>query len=309
MTRGMSSCAATSAIARWSRRCWRQHRPRAIVNFAAETHVDRSIHGPAAFIETNVVGTFGLLEATRAWWATLPAAERAAFRFLHVSTDEVYGSLSAARSGVQRDHAVCAEQSVLGVEGRVRSPGARLSPHLRPADADHQLLEQLRAVSISGKADPADDRQCAGGQAAAGLRRRPATCATGCTSAIIARRSARSWRAAGRARPTTSAAMRRCSNLDVVRTLCALLAEAQPGSRLRGADHVRQGSARATTAATRSMPPRSRANWAGRPCETFADRPAPHRAAGISTTRSGCDSVTQQGLPEVDQRCNYADAA
>ena len=72
-----------------------RHRPRAIVNFAAETHVDRSIHGPAAFIDTNVVGTFGLLEATRTWWSALPASEREAFRFVHVSTDEVYGSLSA----------------------------------------------------------------------------------------------------------------------------------------------------------------------------------------------------------------------
>jgi dTDP-glucose 4,6-dehydratase len=70
-----------------------EHRPRAIVNFAAESHVDRSIHGPAAFVETNVVGTFMLLEATRAFWSTLPAAERSAFRFLHVSTDEVFGSL------------------------------------------------------------------------------------------------------------------------------------------------------------------------------------------------------------------------
>jgi dTDP-glucose 4,6-dehydratase len=73
-----------------------QHRPRAIVNFAAESHVDRSIHGPAAFIETNVVGTFTLLEATREHWSALSAAERAAFRFLHVSTDEVYGSLGPA---------------------------------------------------------------------------------------------------------------------------------------------------------------------------------------------------------------------
>src|SRR6476661_1678768 len=70
-----------------------EHRPRAIVNFAAETHVDRSIHGPAAFIDTNVVGTFSLLECVRGWWAALPARERDAFRFLHVSTDEVYGSL------------------------------------------------------------------------------------------------------------------------------------------------------------------------------------------------------------------------
>jgi dTDP-glucose 4,6-dehydratase len=73
-----------------------QHRPRAIVNFAAESHVDRSIHGPAAFIETNVVGTFTLLEATREHWSALSVAERAAFRFLHVSTDEVYGSLGPA---------------------------------------------------------------------------------------------------------------------------------------------------------------------------------------------------------------------
>src|SRR6185312_17268710 len=70
-----------------------EHRPRAIVHFAAESHVDRSIHGPAAFVETNVVGTFELLEAVRAHWQRLEAANRAGFRFLHVSTDEVYGSL------------------------------------------------------------------------------------------------------------------------------------------------------------------------------------------------------------------------
>jgi dTDP-glucose 4,6-dehydratase len=72
------------------------HRPRAIVNFAAESHVDRSIHGPAAFIGTNVVGTFTLLDAAKAYWSSLPEPERAAFRFLHVSTDEVYGSLGPA---------------------------------------------------------------------------------------------------------------------------------------------------------------------------------------------------------------------
>jgi len=70
-----------------------EHRPRAVVNFAAESHVDRSIDGPAAFVETNVVGTFRLLEASRQYWATLAEPERDQFRFLHVSTDEVYGSL------------------------------------------------------------------------------------------------------------------------------------------------------------------------------------------------------------------------
>jgi dTDP-glucose 4,6-dehydratase len=70
-----------------------EHRPRAIVHFAAESHVDRSIHGPADFVHTNVLGTFSLLEEARAYWAWLPEAERVPFRFLHVSTDEVYGSL------------------------------------------------------------------------------------------------------------------------------------------------------------------------------------------------------------------------
>jgi dTDP-glucose 4,6-dehydratase len=72
----------------------RDHRPRAVVNFAAESHVDRSIHGPGDFIQTNVMGTFQLLEAVRGHWQALPADEQAAFRFLHVSTDEVYGTLS-----------------------------------------------------------------------------------------------------------------------------------------------------------------------------------------------------------------------
>jgi dTDP-glucose 4,6-dehydratase len=71
-----------------------EHRPRAIVHFAAESHVDRSIHGPEDFVQTNVVGTFRLLEAARAHWSGLQGTEREAFRFLHVSTDEVYGSLS-----------------------------------------------------------------------------------------------------------------------------------------------------------------------------------------------------------------------
>ena len=72
-----------------------KYQPRAIVNFAAESHVDRSIHGPADFVQTNVLGTFNLLESARAYWSQLPAEQKADFRFLHVSTDEVYGSLKA----------------------------------------------------------------------------------------------------------------------------------------------------------------------------------------------------------------------
>ena len=70
-----------------------EHQPRAVVNFAAESHVDRSIHGPEDFIQTNVVGTFHLLEAVRAHWGSLQGDAKEAFRFLHVSTDEVYGTL------------------------------------------------------------------------------------------------------------------------------------------------------------------------------------------------------------------------
>lgn len=81
-----------------------QHRPRAVLNFAAESHVDRSIHGPADFIQTNIVGTFNLLECVREHWSALPEPERAAFRFLHVSTDEVYGSLGPGDPAFAETH-------------------------------------------------------------------------------------------------------------------------------------------------------------------------------------------------------------
>lgn len=82
----------------------REHQPRAVLNFAAESHVDRSIHGPADFIQTNVVGTFNLLESTRAYWNGLPGPEKEAFRFLHVSTDEVYGSLEPTAPAFTEHH-------------------------------------------------------------------------------------------------------------------------------------------------------------------------------------------------------------
>ncbi|MEJ7928449.1 dTDP-glucose 4,6-dehydratase [Ramlibacter sp. AN1015] len=81
-----------------------QHRPRAIVNFAAESHVDRSIHGPSEFIDTNVVGTFRLLEAVRGWLGQGAAAQQASFRFVHVSTDEVYGSLQPGEPAFTETH-------------------------------------------------------------------------------------------------------------------------------------------------------------------------------------------------------------
>ena len=81
------------------------YKPRAILNFAAESHVDRSIDGPEAFVQTNVVGTFALLEAVRHHWVKLPASEKSAFRFLHVSTDEVYGSLTRDAAPFTETHA------------------------------------------------------------------------------------------------------------------------------------------------------------------------------------------------------------
>ena len=81
-----------------------QHQPRAVVNFAAESHVDRSIHGPEDFIQTNVVGTTRLLQSVRSYWQSLADAERAAFRFLHVSTDEVYGSLGPGEAAFTETH-------------------------------------------------------------------------------------------------------------------------------------------------------------------------------------------------------------
>ena len=82
----------------------KEHQPRAIVNFAAESHVDRSIHGPADFINTNIVGTFNLLECAREYWNGLQAAQKTNFRFHHVSTDEVYGSLLPTAPAFNETH-------------------------------------------------------------------------------------------------------------------------------------------------------------------------------------------------------------
>jgi dTDP-glucose 4,6-dehydratase len=81
-----------------------EHRPRAVLHFAAESHVDRSIHGPGEFMRTNVMGTFTLLEAARGYWSGLADADKAAFRFHHVSTDEVYGSLAPGEPAFTETH-------------------------------------------------------------------------------------------------------------------------------------------------------------------------------------------------------------
>jgi len=101
-----------------------ENKPASVVNFAAESHVDRSIDDPSPFIETNIVGAFTLLEVSRGYLAKSDENARRDFRFLHVSTDEVYGSLP--RTGVFRDDTLLAKLSLRGVEGFGGSPGSRL---------------------------------------------------------------------------------------------------------------------------------------------------------------------------------------
>ena len=163
-----------------------------------------------------------------------------AFRFLHVSTDEVYGSLGPDDPPFSRNDAVRAEQPVFRVEGGVGSPRARLSPHVRPADAHDELLEQLRPAAVSGEAHSADDRQRARAASRCPSTATAATCATGSTSAIIAARFAR---CSTRGRPGETYNVggdAEMANIDVVHTLCRPRRRAQPGSDLPAARHVRR---------------------------------------------------------------------
>ncbi|HEX6138000.1 MAG TPA: dTDP-glucose 4,6-dehydratase [Casimicrobiaceae bacterium] len=144
-----------------------RHHPRAVVNFAAETHVDRSIRGPAAFIGTNVAGTFALLECVRGWWTGLPGAERAAFRFLHVSTDEVYGSLGPddpafsettafapnspyAASKASSDHLVRAWHHTYGLPTLTTNCSNNYGPRQFP----EKLIPLMIVNALAGKALP-----------------------------------------------------------------------------------------------------------------------------------------------------------
>ncbi len=149
-----------------------EFRPDTIVHFAAESHVDRSIDGPAAFIETNVLGTFNLLDCARRYWSELPGDGKEDFRFLHVSTDEVYGSLgptgafteqtpyapnspySASKAG--SDHLVRAYYHTYGLPALITNCSNNYGPY--------QFPEKLIPLMIAERA---------GRQAAAGLRRRP----------------------------------------------------------------------------------------------------------------------------------------
>ncbi|MBP7204768.1 MAG: dTDP-glucose 4,6-dehydratase [Propionivibrio sp.] len=144
-----------------------EHRPRAVVNFAAESHVDRSIHGPGEFIQTNIVGTFHLLEAIRAYWGGLPDERKTAFRLLHVSTDEVYGSLSKddpaftethryepnspySASKAASDHLVRAYHHTYGLPVLTTNCSNNYGPYHFP----EKLIPLLIVNSLAGKSLP-----------------------------------------------------------------------------------------------------------------------------------------------------------
>jgi len=207
-----------------------EHRPRAIVNFAAETHVDRSIHGPAAFIQTNVVGTFALLEAARAHWSALPAAERSAFRFLHVSTDEVFGSLAPdaspfteatpyapnspySASKAAADHLVRAYHHTYGLPILTTNCSNNYGPRQFP----EKLIPLMIVNALAGKSLPVygDGKNIRDwlyvGDHCAAIRTVLANGRPGETYAI-----------GGNAE---------MSNLDVVHTICRTLGELVPGRR------------------------------------------------------------------------------
>ena len=206
-----------------------RHRPRAIVNFAAESHVDRSIHGPAAFIATNVVGTFTLLDAARAHWSALPAPERAAFRFLHVSTDEVYGSLAAdapaftettayapnspySASKAASDHLVRAYHHTYGLPTLT----SNCSNNYGPLQFPEKLIPLMIVNALAGQPLPVygDGQNVRDwlyvGDHCSALR-----------ALLDGGRPGETYNVGGNAE---------MNNIDVVRTLCRIVAELAPGS-------------------------------------------------------------------------------
>jgi dTDP-glucose 4,6-dehydratase len=210
------------------------HRPRAVVNFAAETHVDRSIHGPAAFVDTNVVATFALIDTVKDWWLALPAGERTAFRFLHVSTDEVYGSLAADAPGFSEttpyapnspysaskaasDHLVRAYHHTFGLPTLTTNCSNNYGPRQFP----EKLIPLMIVNAMAGKPLPVYGD---------GLNVRDWLYVGDHCAAV------RAVLAGGRPGETYNVGSNaEMTNIDVVRAVCAYVAEFRPGS-----DYARQ---------------------------------------------------------------------
>jgi len=212
----------------------KKHQPRAIVHFAAESHVDRSIHGPGEFVHTNVVGTFSLLEETRAWWSTLAEADKSRFRFLHVSTDEVYGSLGSddpafsettayapnspyAASKAGSDHLVRAYHHTYGLP----TVTTNCSNNYGPLQFPEKLIPLMILNALAGKPLPVygDGKNVRDwlyvGDHCAGIR-----------AALARGKPGETYNIGGNSEKT---------NLEVVHALCAILDEMHPA----GAPHAK----------------------------------------------------------------------
>ena len=209
------------------RRLLAEHRPRALLHLAAESHVDRSIEGPAEFVQTNVVGTFALLEEARAYWSALAAPERAAFRFLHVSTDEVYGSLGPddpafsettpyapnspySASKAASDHLVRAYWHTYGLPVLTTNCSNNYGPHQFP----EKLIPLMIHQALAGKALPVYGD---------GLNVRDWLYVVDHCAAL---RAVLERGRPGEVYNIGGGAERK--NIDLVRTLCALLDDARP---------------------------------------------------------------------------------
>jgi len=206
-----------------------EHRPVGVVNFAAESHVDRSIHGPEDFVQTNIVGTFRLLEAVRAYWSGLSTDGQATFRFLHVSTDEVYGSLnpgdppfrettayapnspySASKAG--SDHLVRAYHHTYGLPTITTNCSNNYGPFQFP----EKLIPLVILNALDGKPLPVyGDGKNVRDWLYVGDH------CTGIRLALAKGRSGETYNIGGNNEE---------SNIEVVRTICRLLDEMQPAS-------------------------------------------------------------------------------
>jgi dTDP-glucose 4,6-dehydratase len=219
------------------RRLLAGHRPRAVVHFAAESHVDRSIEGPAEFIQTNVVGSFSLLEEARAYWGALPGGDKERFRFMHVSTDEVYGSLGPAEpafretnpyapnspyaaSKAASDHLARAYHHTYGLPVLTTNCSNNYGPRQYP----EKLIPLVIANALAEKPLPVYGD---------GLNVRDWLYVLDHCDAIRAvldtGRAGETYNIGGACEKT---------NLEVVKTLCALLDEARPRNSGRHADLI-----------------------------------------------------------------------
>ena len=204
-----------------------QHRPRALLHFAAESHVDRSIHGPEDFIQTNILGTFRLLEATRAYWSSLGDVEKSRFRFLHVSTDEVFGTLSRhdapftettpyqpnspySASKAASDHLVRAWHHTYGLPVLTTHCSNNYGPYHFP----EKLIPLMITHALSGKALPVYGD---------GLQVRDWLYVTDHCSAIR-----RVLEAGSPGQTYNIGGWNEKPNIDIVRIICSLLDELRP---------------------------------------------------------------------------------